>query len=239
MKNRAGLWPMAIALIVCTLLATNSYTKNRKFTGTISVKGCAEKQITSDFVTWDGTISTKGETLTEAYEKLENDTKLLNEYFLREKVNPVELTMTPIRTQTLFKSNDQGYTTNTIEGYILTQGFSIATTDINSVKRMSQDITSLIKTGVEIISFSPQYIYRHIDELKILMLGQAARDAKQRADTLIASTGSQTGGLRSAQQGVFQITPAYSTVVSDYGEYDTSSIEKTIKAVVTMDFVIE
>jgi len=39
--------------------------------------------------------------------------------------------------------------------------------------------------------------------------------------------------------GVFQITPLYSTEVSDYGINDTSSLEKEITAVVTCTFEIK
>jgi hypothetical protein len=239
MKYDAGRWPIAIALIICTLLATNSYQKIRRYNGTISVKGCAEKHITSDFAKWEGTISATGKTLAEAYAKLEKDNALLEEYFQKEKVDSTELTLAAIHTNTLYKTNEKGYATNEIEGYTLSRHFSIATTHIELVKRLSQQITSLIKEGVEIVSYAPQYLYRHLDELKILMLAEASRDARSRADAMLTNTQSTTGGLRYAQQGVFQITPAYSTSVSDYGEYDTTSIEKTIKAVVTMEFSVE
>jgi hypothetical protein len=43
----------------------------------------------------------------------------------------------------------------------------------------------------------------------------------------------------SARQGVFQITPAHSTEISDYGRNDTSSREKSIKAVVTVRYAVE
>lgn len=239
MKNNAGLWPIAIALIICTLLATNSFQKIRNSKGTISVKGCAEKQITSDYVKWEGSLTATANTLASAYEKLEKDLGLLRNYFNSSKVKPEELTISPIRTSVLYGKNEKGHSTNVIEGYTLTQDFAIGTTDIQSVKRMSQEVTTLIKEGVEIASYAPNYLYRRIDELKIFMLGEAAKDAKQRADALVKNTGTGTGVLLSAHQGVFQITPAFSTMVSDYGEYDTTSIEKTIKAVVTMEFGIE
>jgi hypothetical protein len=38
--------------------------------------------------------------------------------------------------------------------------------------------------------------------------------------------------------GIFQITPVNSTNLSDYGEYDTSSIQKQITAVVHATFSV-
>jgi len=47
------------------------------------------------------------------------------------------------------------------------------------------------------------------------------------------------GALRQARMGVIQITPKNSTMVSDYGFNDTSSIEKEITAVVSATFEID
>jgi hypothetical protein len=44
--------------------------------------------------------------------------------------------------------------------------------------------------------------------------------------------------MRSAKMGVFQITPISSVDVSDWGENDTSSLEKKVMAVVKVDFSI-
>jgi hypothetical protein len=53
------------------------------------------------------------------------------------------------------------------------------------------------------------------------------------------STGNRVGGVRSADTGVFQLTPCNSTVVSSGGSYDTTSIEKDLTAVVLVKFGIE
>jgi hypothetical protein len=50
---------------------------------------------------------------------------------------------------------------------------------------------------------------------------------------------SRGGPLRYARQGVFQVTPANSAEVSDYGRNDTTSREKSIKAVATIRYAIE
>ncbi len=71
------------------------------------------------------------------------------------------------------------------------------------------------------------------------MLAQATRDARNRAETLATNSGSRLGALRSAQQGVFQITPEHSVEVSGYGENDTSSVKKVIRAVVTVEYGLD
>jgi hypothetical protein len=71
------------------------------------------------------------------------------------------------------------------------------------------------------------------------MLGAAVADAKLRAAEIADKSGATLGKLASASQGVFQITPAHSTEISGEGMYDTSSIEKTVRAVVTVSFGLD
>ena len=71
------------------------------------------------------------------------------------------------------------------------------------------------------------------------MIGKATQNAKERAASMAKNTGNKIGSLRSANTGVFQITPPDSTDVSDYGINDTSSIEKKITAVVNVTFAVE
>ncbi|MEI7835536.1 MAG: hypothetical protein WCK05_03900 [Planctomycetota bacterium] len=45
--------------------------------------------------------------------------------------------------------------------------------------------------------------------------------------------------MNSASQGVFQITPVNAVETSEGGVYDTRSIDKSVKCVVTMEFRVE
>jgi hypothetical protein len=71
------------------------------------------------------------------------------------------------------------------------------------------------------------------------MLARATENAKWRAVSMVTAAGNKIGFMRSAKMGVFQITAANSTDVSDYGENDTSALEKKVTAVVAASFMIE
>jgi uncharacterized protein len=229
---------LAITIVASTFIATHSLKQIKLGHGTISVKGCAEKEIQSDFVKWQGSISAIAETQIQAFEKLEQDLEILRMYMLKQGIPLKNVMFSPIFTTVNYLINEHGNLTNTVESYTLSQDFSISSSEIVQVSDIAQNITSLIKDGLSITSTMPQYFYLKFDELKIAMLGEAAKDAKMRAEELVSKSGSQVGRLRAAHQGVFQITPAFSNSVSDYGEYDTSSIAKRIKAVVTMEYAI-
>ena len=71
------------------------------------------------------------------------------------------------------------------------------------------------------------------------MLAVATADAKKRAERIAEAAGGKIGVLRYAKMGVFQITPVNSYDVSWYGENDTSSLDKKVRAVVTATFAIK
>lgn len=110
---------------------------------------------------------------------------------------------------------------------------------MDKITAVAREATELINQGVHFSSYPPQYFYTRLSDLKVEMLGSATKDARERAEQLAVNSKSKVGKLRSASMGVFQITAANSTVVSDYGVYDTTTPEKDVKAVVTVSYSIE
>lgn len=244
MKNKFniclfGFILMSFTLITCTYIAMHTIKQIKFGPGNISVKGCAEKEIRSDFVTWSGTIRATGDTEIDAYEKLEKNVEILKQRILALDIDLEEVEFSPLNLSTKYELNEKGISTNKIESITLFQEFSLISSNIALITKLSQSITALFKEGITVISHPPKYFYSKLDELKITMLGAAATDAYQRAEEIVTKSGARVGRLRSAHQGVFQITPVFSNSVSDYGEFDTSSIDKRVKAVVTMEFAIE
>ena len=65
-------------------------------------------------------------------------------------------------------------------------------------------------------------------DLKIEMLANATKDARNRAETIAKNAGASLGGLKTANMGVFQITAPNSSN-EDYswgGTFNTSSKQK-------------
>jgi len=149
------------------------------------------------------------------------------------------MTTSAITTTTLKKRNENGIEPSEITGYSLQQQVEVRSNDVDKVAQIAREATELINQGILIESNAPQYYYTQIGDLKIEMLGEAAKDAKERAERIAASTGNSVGPVRSARMGVLQITPADSTEVSDSGIYDTSTIDKDMTAVVNISFAVD
>jgi hypothetical protein len=71
------------------------------------------------------------------------------------------------------------------------------------------------------------------------MLAEATKDARARAEQIAGQGYRQLAGLHDADMGVFQIAPLRSSDTSGEGMNDTSSLDKTITAVVTATFLLK
>lgn len=229
---------LAVGIVIGTFIIAKTVETVKFQNQRITVKGFAERTITSDVAVWSGQITARSNELVTAYDELQSDLDKVLTYLQQIGVSTQDITIDSVQTTIQYERTDKGVYTNIVEGYTLTQPIKIASTDIGQIEGVAGEITSLIKDGVEIASFSPQYYYTKLDDMKIELLGEATKNALERAKQLAENSGSQVGNLKYASQGVFQITPVYSTDVSNYGLYDTTTIEKSVKAVVTVEYSI-
>ena len=210
-----------------------------KHQNTIKVKGIAEKAITSDSARWNATWMRRSTTLKEGYAELEVQRDVVKKFLSDAKVPESDCTYSAVSTETVFKKDENGQTSNEVFGYVLNQSVEIKSKDVRLVETVSKSITELIKEGLDIQSHRPEFIFTGLEQLKLELLGNATKNAYDRAKALAENSRGKVGALNSASQGVFQITPVDSTDVSDGGEYDTTTIEKKVKAVVTLEYHIE
>lgn len=230
---------LGLALVAGAAIGAHGLREVKREGRTLEVKGFAEKRISSDLAVWHATFTTRGAALPDAYAELERHRAALLAFLEQEQVPDDAFELMPVSTRVLFGRDERGHSTNDVEGYALSQQLRLSSGDVDRVVRVSKRASDLVKRGVELSSGHPQFLYTKLEDLKIAMLGEATEDAQRRARVLAEGSGSELGALRHARQGVFQITPAHSTEVSDYGRNDTTSREKSIKAVVTMKYAIE
>lgn len=210
-----------------------------KHENSIKVKGTSEKVVTSDSATWSTSFSIRAATLKEGYVQLEQHREVVKKFLADAMIPESECDYSPVSTHQEFKKDNRGIDTNEIELYVLHQHIEVKSKDVERIERISKSITELIKSDIEIKSFPPAFVFSGLEKLKLDLLGAATKNAYERAQALAENSGGRVGALSSASQGVFQITPVDSTEVTDSGEYDTSTIEKKVKAVVTLEFHVQ
>ncbi|MFC1708811.1 SIMPL domain-containing protein [Candidatus Omnitrophota bacterium] len=207
--------------------------------GYVKVKGFAKKDIRSDLAIFSVKIIEEEVDLKACYAKLKEDkeraNKFLEKYGTKEDI--IRFYQAKIREK--YKINDRGHETDEFVNFKLTQDFSIQSDDVDKIEKLSEEISGLLEEGVKLFVSAPDYIYKDLDALKVQMIGEATANAKDRAQIIAKKGRFRLGPIASVRVGIFQITPAYSTAVSNYGINDTTSIDKEIKSVVEIEYFVK
>jgi hypothetical protein len=235
----------AIANIICVAILAWAWLSVRLEPKTLAVTGSAKKEIDSDRIVWDATLSSQDAQLTKAYDKLKSDADRVQAFLKSQGIDEKDITFSQITTQKHFAKQvvpqpavngvaqpPTVIDSDQVKDYLLTQNVEISSTDMVRVPEVARLVTSLIKDGVEIDSGSPMYLYTKLSELKIDMLAEATKDATTRATQIVTNANGHLGKLVEARMGVMQINPRGSSATSAEGNNDTTSFAKEITAVV-------
>ena len=204
---------------------------------TITVKGYAERHLESDFVLWSATVTTRGKQINAAANQMDKDTQTVSDFLVSQGVPKEGVLVSDLTTTALTKSTEGADASiGELDGYKLDRTIQVTSSNVDSISKLTASAPVLLRDGVE-VSFSPtEYYCTKLADFKVSMLGEAVQDAQRRAEEIAGKSGRKLGALRSAAQGVFQITSVYETETSAEGSLDTRSREKSIKAVVTAEF---
>jgi uncharacterized protein len=234
----AGLTLLSAALIASSFLWAGAIRNIKRVDDGLLITGSAKRPIKSDYIVWKVAVVSQQPTVQAAYKELNSRTERVQRYLKEAKVADSEISLSSLETVAipeLVKERETGK----ILGYKLSQRLEIRSNQVDRYSKLSRQINELINEGIPLTSEPPEYLYNELSKLRIEMIAEATKDAKARAESIAKSTGNRVGGVRSADTGVFQITQRNSTVVSNGGSYDTSSIEKDITAVVSVKFGID
>ena len=204
----------------------------------IMVKGYAEQDVLADRGSLTIRVEEKGETNAQAYENagksLDQVMELVGK-LLGEDVDLKELATSMSEVKRL---NEKGSRTNEIEFYEASRSVRVNTEKVEELALLSRKLYDLNSKGIQLTQRGPDFFVSGLDEVKLELMEEATKNGHERAEIMAESSGEKLGSLVSAKQGVIQITKPNSSATSSYGMYDTETIEKVVKLVVTLEYNI-
>lgn len=228
----------SLILGICFILGLSlvSYTlfQIKESDNTLSVTGSAKQSVSADMVKWNSSFSRTvlASNLKNGYTQMKNDETIISNFLKSNGITDAEMTISPVSMQ----KNYYYEKSNAPEEYTLAQNVMIQSADIEKIKNLSKNVQSVIDQGVIFSAYSPEYYYTKLPEVRVTLLPDAMKDAQNRAQSIAQSTGKKVGSLKSASMGVVQVMQPNSVDISDYGNYDTSTIEKEIMITVKASF---
>lgn len=229
---------LAFVITIGGLIAVSMFTSSMS-KDVIFVTGSYSQNVISDRGMLDFEIRAKGANKAQSYEILKKQRPVIVKYLKEKGFAEDEINEKTLNGYEVYKINSNGMSTNEVIAYNASQRYSVKSKDVQRIKEVSTDIANLTSEGIDISVYEPSYYYSKLSDVKVKMLEEATKDAKQRASAMLKATHNGVGKIQSVRMGVFQITPVDSTNVSDMGISDTSTIEKKITSVANVTFRIK
>ncbi len=236
---------IGVAIIISTAILTFGFLRARQgFDNAVSATGSASMDFDSDLIVWGGRYSRTATTSQLAYSQLEKDREAVKKYLTDNGIPETDFSFSSVSfyqtTQNIYDENGN-FIRDEATGYELSQSVSVQSADIDTVEKVSRDISTLLASGIQFTSFDPEYYCTTLDQVKLDLIRMATENAKNRIDIIAEGTGAKLGKLKNSNLGVFQIT-ARNSGTSDYtydGYFDTSSREKTATITVNLRYELE
>ena len=245
---------LSLAIVLASLIASSAFLKAKRLDQTIKVTGSAKRRIKSDLMVWRTSVSAEAATLADAYSRLSRDVEKTKVFLVAQGFPENQIVISAVKT-TPIRSSPRGLQkmqvapedagsgsasfNNRVTSYTLMQSLEIRSAEIDKLTATSRKVTQLINQGILLESNEPEYLYTKLAELKVVMLADAARDARERAAQIVSSAGGKVGEMRSAEMGVMQVNAADANEISGYGVNDMNSVEKDVLAVVHVTFALD
>lgn len=231
---------LALGIIVAVVVGGSFAYSIRGLDYVMSATGSARQSVSADTAKWVIAITRTVPTynLSAGYAQLARDLEATEKFLKTEKFTDAEIT-----TSIVSMDRHYGYGSDqkpeSEREYVLRQTVTVNSQDVAKVTNAAKKIAVLINQGVLASIQQLEYTVSTLNEMRVSMLEAATKDARARVEKIAQSGGRRVGELRSAASGVVQVLPRGSLEVSDYGSYDTSSVEKEVMVTVRATFTLE
>lgn len=172
-KKTGVLAPLIIGVCVllsCVALAYGLSHFRSESSHVISATGSASVDFDADIIIWRGSFSAVDYSSQAAYAKIKSDADKVGQYLKDNSISEDEIVFSAVDIRRTYRDvydANGNYVGQEEDGYKLTQSVTVSSKNIQTVEKISRDISSLLDKGVELESDYPEYYYSALDELKL------------------------------------------------------------------------
>jgi len=215
---------------------SRAFVEARTVDRIVTVKGLAEQDVKADTSLWPLKFTTTNDDLSVALEKIASDKRQVIDFVTG---GGIESEAVSVQQFSVIDQLAQQYRSGPVESrYIVSQTLLVRTGSVDKVEALAQQVGDLVEAGVILSSDSgqagPIYLYTKLNDIKPDMLAEALGNAREGAAEFAQDSGASVGGIRRANQGVFQILPRDRAP----GLYEPGQIYKTVRVVSTIDYAL-
>lgn len=210
------------------------HSRNERF---VSVKGLAERDVKADIALWRIRFVQTGNDLSDVQARAQQDDAKVTAFLAKHLLDGAAIAFRNLQVNdrsAQMYGNDEFRTRFIVTGTIM-----VRTTNVDAVSAAAQDTGALIAQGVVLGDASgdddgPSYLFGGLNALKPSMIAEATTNARAAAEQFARDSGSTLGGIRRANQGVFEILPRDKAPMLQ----EERQVDKTVRVVATLDYTL-
>ncbi len=234
-----------IALMICAAMLANGIGNIKRANNVIAVTGSAEKIVKSDNAKLTFNFNRKIVATERAagYKNVNADYEFVKQYLKNKGIADENMSTNGANSTEICKMSNTQYPyqdcTLGISGYDISQDLIISIKDVNLAKQIAINAPGEMSARSSVSLGKVEYFYDKLKDDRVELMSMATKNAMERAKAVATAGNSALGAIVEASTGVIQVTQVNSVDVSDYGTYDTSTIDKKITAVVRVAFEVK
>lgn len=229
---------IAVGLAVAGWLVGMGFSEGRQFDRYVTVKGVSERTVTADLAIWPLRVVATGANLSDVQGAVAKQQEAVLRFLAEAGIEAGDIELQDLQVTDLYA---QAYRSGPVQDrFIVAQTVSVRSRDIPRIRQASQQVGELVDAGVVLSSErgpagnSPAYLYTGLVGLKPEMIAEATANAREAAEQFAIDSGSSLGGIRRANQGVFQILARDNAP----GMMAQQQVEKTVRVVSTIEYLL-
>ena len=230
---------LALGLVLGGWLVGQGFVNARTVDRYVTVKGVAERVVTADIGLWPLRFVATDDVMAAAQIKLESQRRTVMAFLKR---HGIDSTMTELQGLEVVDTRANPYGGTTISSrFILSMSIMVRSEDPGLIQAVSQRVGELVDAGVVLSSGpgggfggGPTFLFTRLNDLKPEMIAEATASARKAAEQFARDSKSSLGGIRRANQGVFEILPRDQAP----GIMESTQLQKTLRVVTTVDYLL-
>lgn len=201
---------LAAGIALAGYLAGTGFVRARTVDRFVTVRGLAEREVQADLALWPLRVVAADNDLARAQARVRENLQAVRTFLEQFGIDSTQVGLQELQVTDAL-ANPWGQPERVANRYVVRQVLMVRTGHLDRVIVASQRTGDLVAAGVVVTSgeeyggSGPTYLFTRLNDLKPEMIAEATAQARAAAEQFAADSRSRLGGIRQAQQGVFQI----------------------------------
>jgi hypothetical protein len=200
---------IGVGIVLGCFLLGRAFIESRLAERTVSVKGLAEREVDADLAIWPITFKEAGNSLTELQHSIDEKRAVIAAFLGASGFPAAEISYGAPKITDLMADNFGQNAATARFRYVAQATVTLRSSNVAGVKKNIERTGELIAKGIAVAENwenRTQFLFTSLNTIKPAMIEAATRSAREAAEQFAKDSGSKVGKIKSASQGLFEIT---------------------------------